>query len=117
LEDFSRRTIEARTLPDGVEQLLPPVAKLPGYSPLMALRSAVSLTSAALQAKPTLDIPAEQVRADGLRMAALVPVLLMQMHRHHLGKAPVVPDSDLGYAAAYLQMLTGERPEPRAARA
>lgn len=117
LDDFTKLTVEARTLPEGVEELLPPIAGLPGYSPLMALRSAVSLTSAALQAKPTLDIPAEQVRADGLRMAALVPVLLMHLHRHHLSKPPVVPDPDLGYAAAYLQMLTGERPEPRAARA
>jgi len=117
LAEFTRRTVEARRLPDGVADLLPPIARLPGYSPLMALRSAVSVAAAALQFEPTLDISAEQVRADGVRMAAIVPVLLMRLHRHQLGKRPVEPDPDLSYAASYLQMLTGERPEPRAARA
>jgi citrate synthase len=117
LAEFTKRATRGRALPAGVAELLPPIAKLPGYSPLMALRSAVSLTAAALQAQPTLDIPAEQVRAEGLKMAAVVPVLLMHLHRHHLGQPPVDPDPDLGYAASYLQMLTGERPQPRAARA
>jgi citrate synthase len=117
LREFTKRTVEARALPQRVGDLLPSIAELPGYSPLMALRSAVSLTAAALQARPTLDISAAEVRGEGLRMAALVPVLLMRLHRHHLGRPPVDPDPDLGYAAAYLQMLTGERPEPRAARA
>jgi citrate synthase len=117
LADFTGRTVQARALPERVAGMLPEIAALPGYSPLMALRSAVSLAAAALNLAPTLDIAAERVRADGVRMAALVPVLLMRLHRHHLGKEPVEPDPDLSYAAAYLQMLTGERPEPRAARA
>ena len=86
-------------------------------SPLTALRSAVSLASAALGTEPTLDIPAEKVQEDCLRLAALVPVLLMRMHRHYRGMAPVDPDPDLGYAAAFLQMLTGQRPDPVKARA
>ena len=76
----------------------------------MALRSAVSLTGAALEQKPTLDIPAEEVRKECLKMAAIVPVLLMRLHRHHLGLEPVEPDPDLGYVGSYIQMLTGERP-------
>jgi citrate synthase len=83
----------------------------------MALRSAVSLAGAALEQKPTLDIPADEVRRECLKMAAVVPVLLMQLHRHHLGLEPVEPDSDLGYVGAYIQMLTGERPNERAIRA
>ena len=117
LAAFARRTVEARALPPGVADLLGLIAGLPDYSPLMALRSAVSITAAALGAKPTLDIAPELVRHDGLRMAAVTPVLLMRLHRHHLGLPSVDPDPDLGYAAAYLQMLTGERPTPRAARA
>jgi len=50
-------------------------------------------------------------------MAAIVPVLLMRMHRYHLGLEPVEPDADLGYVGAYIQMLTGERPHERAIRA
>ena len=50
-------------------------------------------------------------------MAAIVPVLLMRLHRFHLGLAAVEPDDDLGYVGSYIQMLTGERPHERAIRA
>ncbi len=117
LADFTRRTVAARRLPEGIADQLRGIAALPNYVPLAALRSAVSITAAALGAQPTLDLTAEQVRTDCLRLAALVPVLLMRLHRHGQGLPPIDPDPDLGYAAAYLQMLTGERPQPRAARA
>jgi citrate synthase len=117
LAAFTARTVAARKLPAGIADLLRKVAVLPNYTPLAALRSAVSITATALGAQPTLDITPEQVRTDCLRIAALVPVLLMRMHRHHQGIPPMDPDPDLGYAAAYLQMLTGERPTARAARA
>ncbi|HYL71667.1 MAG TPA: citrate synthase, partial [Candidatus Dormibacteraeota bacterium] len=117
LRDFTGRTVAARKLPEGIAGLLRGIAALPNYTPLGALRSAVSITAAALGSQPTLDISAEQVRSDCLRIAALVPVLLMRLHRHSRGLPPVEPDPELGYAAAYLQMLTGERPSDRAARA
>jgi citrate synthase len=117
LRNFARRTVAARRLPEGIADLLRGIAALPNFTPLSALRSAVSITAAALGSSPTLDLSAEQVRSDCLRIAALVPVLLMRLHRHHTGRHPIDPDPDLGYAAAYLQMLTGERPQPRAARA
>ena len=117
LREFRGRAVEYRALPRGVAELLPAVAALPNYTPLGALRSAVSLTAAAIGTEPTLDIPPEKVQDDCLRMSALVPVLLMRLHRHHQGLPPVDPDPDLGYAASYLQMLTGSRPEPAHARA
>ena len=117
LRDFRAKAVADRLLPDGIDELLAPIAALPSYTPLSALRSAISLTGAAIGTEPTLDIPAEKVREDALRMAALVPVLLMRLHRHHQGLPPVDPDPDLGYAASYLQMLTGERPDPVKARA
>jgi citrate synthase len=117
LKAFTRSAVEARPIPDTVADLLPRIAALPGYTPLMALRSAVSLAGAAFEQQPTLDIPAEEVRKECLKMAAIVPVLLMRLHRHHLGLDPVEPDPDLGYVGAYIQMLTGERPHDRAIRA
>ena len=117
LADFTARTVAARKLPEGITDMLRGVATLPNYTPLSSLRSAVSVTAAALGAQPTLDLTSEQVRADCLRIAALVPVALMRLHRQRNGLAPVEPDPELGYAAAYLQMLTGRRPEPREARA
>jgi citrate synthase len=109
--------VSARKLPEGIADLLRGIATLPNYQPLAALRSAVSITAAALGAQPTLDLSAAQVRVDCLRLAALVPVLLMRLHRHSQGPPPVDPDPDLGYAASYLQMLNGERPTDRQARA
>jgi len=117
LRDFRARAVAYRALPEGIAGLLPPIAALPNYSPLHALRSAVSLTASAIGTEPTLDIPPEKVQDDCLRLAALVPVLLMHLYRHHEGLPPVEPAPDLGYAAAYLQMLTGERPESAHARA
>ena len=117
LRRFRAEAVEGRLLPDGVAEIVERTARLPGYSPLEALRTAVSVSAAALRLRPTLDLREEQVRADALRMAALTPVLLTRLHRAHRGRPPIDPDPDLGYAAAYLQMLSGERPDPRMARA
>ena len=117
LASFTAVAREARRLPEGVAALLPAIARLPGYTPLGALRSAISLAAAAMESQPTLDLTPTQVRLDGLRMAAQVPVLLTRLFRHQRGLPPVDPDPDLGYAAAYLQMLTGDRPSSRSARA
>ena len=117
LSAFRERTVAGRHLAEGIDPILQQVARLPGYTPLGALRTAVSVTAAALDTRATLDIPPDEVRADCLRLASLVPVLLMRLHRHHHGQPPVHPDPDLGYAAAYLQMLTGERPQERSSRA
>ncbi len=117
LRSFRAEAVEGRLLPDGVAEILERTARLPGYSPLEALRTAVSVSAAALRLRPTLDLRDEQVRADALRMAALTPVLLTRLHRAHQGRPAIDPDPDLGYAAAYLQMLSGERPDPRQARA
>ncbi|HXZ99754.1 MAG TPA: citrate synthase [Candidatus Binatia bacterium] len=117
LRRFRGASVADRRLPEGVEDIVDRIARLPRYSPLEALRSAVSVCAAALHFRPTLDLDGFQVRADALRMAALTPVLLMRMHRVHLGLDPVDPDPRLGYAASYLQMLTGETPDPKMALA
>lgn len=117
LAAFTAESVAARRMPAGIVALLPAVADLPGYTPLTALRSAISLAAASTGTRPTLDLAPNELRAEALRLTALVPVLLMRLHRHHLGLPAVDPDPDLGYAAAYLQMLTGERPRYRAARA
>ena len=107
-----------RELPESVRPLLPAIASAgEAFVPLQALRSAVSITAAALDFRPSLDISAEQLRADALRLCALVPTLVGALYRLHRGLEPVEPDPQLSHAANYLWMVTGEVPEPEHARA
>ena len=107
-----------RRLPDDVGPLLPAIAGTgETFLPLDALRSATSLTAAALGFRPSLDITAAELRADAVRLCALVPTLIGALFRLRQGKEPVEPHPELSSAANYLWMLTGEVPEPEHARA
>lgn len=114
---FREQTAQLRTLPEQVSRLLPALAEIDPFAPLEALRTSVSLAASVIGLQPTMDIPAEEVRREAIRMTALVPVLLTGLYRSHQGLDPVQADPNLGYAAAYLQMLTGERPDDEHARA
>ena len=117
LAEFERNVAEARRIPAEVDEALRRVAGVAHYTPLRALCAAASIMAESLDLKPTLDLTPAEVQRDCLAMAALVPVLLMRLEAFHAGRAAVDPDPDLGYAAAYLQMVTGRRPEPAAVRA
>ncbi len=114
---FHAKADAARRLPEGVAEILDRIAALPRFVPLEALRSAVSVTASVLGLRPTLDIDAEECRADALRMAAVVPTLLMYMYSRRNGVEPAEPEADLGYAGNYLKLLTGKRPTEREIRA
>jgi len=116
-KQFREDTAKLRALPEQVLKLLPEIAQIEPFVPLDALRTAVSLVASAIGLQPTLDISADVVRQQAVRMAALVPVLLTGLYRAHQGLQPVAADPDLDYAASYLQMLTGERPDDEHARA
>jgi citrate synthase len=115
---FSDEVRPLRSLPDLVRPMLPDIARAgTRFLPLDALRSAVSLTTAALGFRPSLDVSAAELRADAVRLCALVPTLTAALFRLRRGEEPVEPDPELTHAANYLWMLTGERPEPEHARA
>jgi citrate synthase len=114
---FRGDAIQLRELPEQVLQLLPEIAHIKPFVPLDALRTAISLVASATGLQPTMDISAEEVRKQAVRMTAVAPVLLMAMYRAHQGLEPVPPDPDLGYVASYLQMLTGKRPDEEHSRA
>ncbi|MDQ6746520.1 MAG: CBS domain-containing protein, partial [Candidatus Dormibacteraeota bacterium] len=117
LAAFKSTITELRSVPDGMDDVLRAISTVPGYRPLPALSSAVSALSSALGLQSTLDLSAEQIAGDCLAVAALVPMLLLRIESYRRGQEPVDPDPDLGYAAAYLQMLTGKRPSEADARA
>lgn len=114
---FRADSIQLRHLPEQVSNLLPAIAHIQPFVPLDALRTAISLIASAAGLRPTMDISAEEVRQQAVRMTAVAPVLLMAMYRANHGLEPVAPDPDLGYAASYLQMLTGKRPDEEHSRA
>jgi len=53
---------------------------------------------------------------DARRVIAAFPTIVATYWRYRQGKEPVSPDPDLGHAANYLYMLTGDRPTDAAVR-
>jgi citrate synthase len=102
-EAFASRLAAERTLPDWTIRV---IEALPADMDMMsALRTAVSaLGTRAFTYPPT----AEQA----LMLAAKVPTMIAHRWRRLNGQAPVAPRADLGHAANYLYMLTGELPSP-----
>jgi len=115
---FAEQIRPLRSPPDAVRSLLAVIARAgESFIGLDALRSAVSLTTASLGFRPSLDITAAGLRSDALHLCALVPTLCAALFRLRRGEEPVEPDPELAHAANYLWMLTGRRPEPEHARA
>jgi citrate synthase len=103
-----------RHLPDDLLDVIDVVARQDA-SMLSKLRSVLSV--AGLGLSPVIDVDDTERRAQTLRLAALVPMILAALHRRGLGLEPVEPERSLGHAAAYLHAVTGEVPTPVAARA
>ncbi|MGW9043525.1 citrate synthase/methylcitrate synthase [Streptomyces lydicus] len=118
LAAFRAETAALRPLPDAVRDALPALAGAGAPAgPLAGLRTALSLFGASVGFRPLYDIDAGRRRADALAVCAAVPTLLTALHRLGRGLQPVEPRADLGHAANYLYMLTGEEPEPAQVRA
>ena len=110
-ESFIDEIRPLRDVPAGVKELLPSIARLgESFAPPDALRSAYSLLVTALDFRPWLDVAPEQLRAQALRTCAVFPTLVMALYRLNRGEEVVDPHPELGYAANYLYMLTGEEP-------
>jgi len=78
--------------------------------PMDVLRTAVSAYGAAanMQGNPTLD--------QAIALTARFPTILAAFQRYRNGQAPIAPRRDLGHAANYLYMLTGQEPDVRHVR-
>jgi citrate synthase len=116
-ETFAEEIRANRVLPDAVRDQLPAIAAAnERFQPLDGLRTVVSLLGSALEFQPSLDITAEELRANAMSVCAVVPTALTALYRLHHGQEPIEPHPSLGYAANYLYMLSGEEPEPEYAR-
>jgi citrate synthase len=117
-ERFVADVREARQLPAEVATVLPAIASAgERFVPLDALRTAVSQVGAALDFQPSLDVTHDELKANALRVCAITPTLIMALYRLRQGLQPIDPHPDLGYAANYLYMLSGDVPDPDFARA
>jgi len=112
---FAEVTRRLRAMPPGLAELLPSLAAF--GSPLDVLRTAVSILGAELGWRPTHDIGSDELYDQALQLCAVVPTILAATHRLRQGDDPIETRDDLGFAANYLNMLTGEEPPPLYARA
>ena len=116
LAAFKAAAAAARSMPPSVLPILEPLARAAGAT-LGRVRAAVSVAATDLGLRPLIDLAPAEREAQARTVAAVIPVLVAGLHRASLGLDPVPADPDLGHAAAYLQMVTGERPTEVAARA
>lgn len=115
---FAAEVAPLRALPDGLDPLLRSVAASADEAgPLDGLRTLLSAVAAAEGFAPTYDLAPPAIRADALRLAAVTPTIVAALHRLGRGLEPVAPRPDLGHAANYLWMLSGEERPPEVVRA
>lgn len=115
---FGQRIRDARALPSGTAALLPGIARVSDKAaPLADLRTAVSALASELGVEPSLDVDGATLADHTVRLAATFPTIVAALWRLRHGQDPVDPDPDLGIAAGYLQMVTGDRPDDDAVAA
>jgi citrate synthase len=106
LDGFSAELVAARPLPDALIaafRLLPKKA-----DPMRALQMAAAMLGT-FDPEAT-DNSHEANLRKALRLTSQLATAVCSHHRVRLGKEPVPPSKDLGHAANFLFMLTGERP-------
>jgi citrate synthase len=114
LASFTDDITAERGIDDDVYETLQRLAAA-DERPMAALRTAVSMLSA-YEPEPDVE-PEDQDAAlrKGRRITAKIPTVLAAFERYRLGEEPVDPHPDLGLAANFLYMLTGEQPDDVAA--
>lgn len=108
---FIKEVADLRTIPKEVKDLLPQIASFGSkFVPLEALRAGLSVMVSGLDFEPWLDIDRKTLRAQALRICAVIPTMAMALYRLNQKEEPIDPDPDLPYASNYLYMMTGEVP-------
>ena len=110
--DAFRVELAERELPAATADAIDAAAA--GAPAMDVLRTVASMSSFGVEGHASTD------RAHGLaaatRLIAQLPTAIARHHRRRQGLEPVAPDTSLGYSENFLAMLTGERPNERAAR-
>ena len=105
---FRRRLAGLRRLPPAVLDLLGAAARR-RVAPMDALRMAAGALSLA-------DGAGVEPKEDAALLVAAFPAIVAAYQRLLHGQEPVEPREDLGHAANFLSMLSGEEPSPERVR-
>jgi len=102
LDSLNTAMASKRALPEAADVALRALPR--ETNPMDALRTGISAAGAAipLSGTPTVD--------QAMTITALFPTVVAAFHRLRSGRQPIAPRADLGHAANYLYMLTGEVP-------
>jgi citrate synthase len=114
LDAFADEMAAERAVDDSVLDALAALGEA-GERPMAALRTGVSMLSASEREADADPGDAEAARRKGRRVVAKIPTLLANYDRLRRGDDPLQPRGDLGNAANFLYMLTGEEPDDVAA--
>src|SRR4029079_5560699 len=112
LDGFTAGLTEALTLSDETARGIDLLAS--HAAPMEMLRTAVSADSVH---DPDKDSNAEEANVrKATRLIGAMPAMVARYDRRRRGLEPIDPDQQLGHAANFLYMLSGERPSEEAVR-
>jgi citrate synthase len=100
-DEFRGKLASHRQICDEVQAVLQRAAR-EGKPAMDALRMGVAAAN--------LGVAEQELREDVHRVIAVFPTIVAAYWRYRQGKEPVAPRDDLGHAANFLYMLTGEDP-------
>jgi citrate synthase len=112
LGELQSQFAAARPLPEGIVRLL---RSLPAAEPMDLLRTLVSAL-AHYDADAADNSPRANARK-AVRLTAQIGSIVATLGRVDAGGGPLHPDPAMGFAASFLYMLTGRRPDALSARA
>jgi citrate synthase len=112
LGDLQSQFAAARPLPEGIIRLM---RSLPAAEPMDLLRTYASALAHFDPDAPD-NSPASNYRK-AVRLTAQLGSVVATMGRLEAGAGVVQPDPAMGFAANFLYMLTGQRPDPLSVRA
>ncbi|MDA0243267.1 MAG: hypothetical protein OT477_07610 [Chloroflexi bacterium] len=86
-----------------------------GGHPVAVLRTIVSALS--LEDADAENITIPEVQKKAIHLTAVIPTIIAAWQNIRNGREPIAPRTDLGHAANFVYMLTGEDPNPETVQA
>ena len=109
LSEFEASMAAERSIDDSVVKAIRLLVEA-GEEPMAALRTGVSMLSAFEEESDADPSDVEAARRKARRITAKMPTVLAAFERLRTGADAIMPREDLGHAANFLYMLSGEEP-------